>query len=117
MLNGQIPHLVGCVPLVGLAMQLRNLLRHTMLQTVHEEIAQQVVIAIPAILLIDRRKQKLLMIERFQQLGAVRVFRNGLAQRTVKTVKDGGLKKKIDDLVGLGRKRILEEGRYFLRRT
>jgi len=116
-LNGEIPHLVGRVPLVGPAMQLRNLVRHTTLQAVHQEIAHQVVIPIPAIFFIDRRQQQLLMIERFQQLGAAWISCNGLAQRTVKTVKDGGLKKKIDDLVGLGRKRILEESRYFLRRT
>src|SRR6185437_9241700 len=73
-------------------------------------------IAIPAVFFIDTRQQELFIVERLQQTSASRNSCHRFTKRTMEPVKNSSLKKKLDNLVGLGRKRVVEVGGYLLRR-
>ncbi len=102
------PHLACRVPAIGAAMQLIDLLALLGAQPVDQKLAQQMVIAVPVAVLVERHEQELLALEGFEDRGAVGCSGDCAAQRAVHLAENRRLQQKVDDGRRLGSEGVLE---------
>ena len=97
------------VPVTGPLMKLTDTIRRLQLQLVAQEIAEEVVIAIPLARAVERNDKQVALLQRQQERVAIRTSGDGIAQRGRHAIKQGGLQQKVLDVGGLALDDILHE--------
>ena len=89
------------VPLAGPPVQLGHQISHLSLQSLAQDVGKEMMIAIPAPLLVQGHKEQVGCLECFEYLLALRSLGDRIAQRAGQPVEDGRLQQKCLDLLGL----------------
>src|SRR4029079_17069646 len=107
-LNRLAPHFARRIPAAGAPVQVGDLVAHTGTQAVDEELAPQMVVAVPGAATVKRHKEDLLALQFLEDAGILSAAGYGTAQRRVHLVEDGRLQEEVDHLVGLGGESVPE---------
>ena len=107
--DGVVGEAVLLVPGRGGAVQLGHAVGELALQVGAQEIGEQVVVAPPPPLLVERDQEQAGPLDRLQQLLAVRAAHHGVAQRPAQPVEDRGLQQERAQLGRLAFEHLLGE--------
>ena len=90
-------------------MQVRHLVGTFGEQASVQDVGEQVVVAVPGALPVERDKKEVAALEVLQHPGAVGATGDSVTQRTGESVEDGGAEQEVADLCGLSGKNLVGE--------
>jgi len=98
--DGLGPFALALVPLTGPSVQLWSTLGFLVFEMRLQDVGEQVVIAIPTTLVVERNDEEVAPFQDAQHRLAVAPPGDGIAERAIQPVKDAGVQEEHPDLVG-----------------
>ena len=99
MADGLGPFALALVPLTGPSVQLRSTLGLLVFEMSLQDVGEQVVIAVPATLIVERNDEEIPPLQGAQHRLAVASLGDSVTERAVHPFEDAGVQEKHPDLV------------------
>src|SRR5688500_10367484 len=105
--DGIFEMVVRCVPVAGSLVQGWDLVRVVGKEARAENVGEQVVVAVPGAVRVERNEEEVAALEVLEHAGAVGTAGDGVAERTGEPVEHSGAEQEVADLARLSGKDLV----------